>query len=275
MLNPGRILEEEMTRYAYYYSGLGAGVLVAAYIQVSFWTLAAGRQIRKIRKEFFHAVLRQEIGWFDVSDTTELNTRLTDDISKISEGIGDKVGMFFQAVATFFAGFIVGFIRGWKLTLVIMAISPILGLSAAVWAKILSAFSDKELAAYAKAGAVAEEALGAIRTVIAFGGQNKELERYQKHLENAKKIGIKKAISANISMGIAFLLIYASYALAFWYGSTLVISKEYTLGNAMTVFFSILIGAFSVGQAAPCVDAFANARGAAYVIFAIIDNVSY
>uniref|UniRef100_A0A286ZNX9 ATP binding cassette subfamily B member 4 n=1 Tax=Sus scrofa TaxID=9823 RepID=A0A286ZNX9_PIG len=259
-------------KYAYYYSGLGAGVLVAAYIQVSFWTLAAGRQIKKIRQEFFHAILRQEIGWFDVSDTTELNTRLTDDISKISEGIGDKVGMFFQAVATFFAGFIVGFIRGWKLTLVIMAISPILGLSAAVWAKIISAFSDKELAAYAKAGAVAEEALGAIRTVIAFGGQSKELERYQKHLENAKKIGIKKAISANISMGIAFLLIYASYALAFWYGSTLVISKEYTIGNAMTVFFSILIGAFSVGQAAPCIDAFANARGAAYVIFDIIDN---
>ncbi|XP_055128818.1 phosphatidylcholine translocator ABCB4 isoform X3 [Symphalangus syndactylus] len=272
LLNPGKILEEEMTRYAYYYSGLGAGVLVAAYIQVSFWTLAAGRQIRKIRQKFFHAILRQEIGWFDINNTTELNTRLTDDISKISEGIGDKVGMFFQAVATFFAGFIVGFIRGWKLTLVVMAISPILGLSAAIWAKILSAFSDRELAAYAKAGAVAEEALGAIRTVIAFGGQNKELERYQKHLENAKEIGIKKAISANISMGIAFLLIYASYALAFWYGSTLVISKEYTIGNAMTVFFSILIGAFSVGQAAPCIDAFANARGAAYVIFDIIDN---
>nr|XP_019784490.2 phosphatidylcholine translocator ABCB4 isoform X8 [Tursiops truncatus] len=272
MLNPARILEEEMTRYAYYYSGLGAGVLVAAYIQVSFWTLAAGRQIKKIRQEFFHAILRQEIGWFDINDTSELNTRLTDDISKISEGIGDKVGMFFQAIATFFAGFIVGFLRGWKLTLVIMAISPILGLSTAVWAKILSAFSDKELAAYAKAGAVAEEALGAIKTVIAFGGQNRELKRYQKHLENAKKIGIKKAISANISMGIAFLLIYASYALAFWYGSTLVIAKEYTVGNAMTVFFSIMIGAFSVGQAAPCIDAFANARGAAYAIFAIIDN---
>uniref|UniRef100_A0A8C9CK48 Phosphatidylcholine translocator ABCB4 n=1 Tax=Phocoena sinus TaxID=42100 RepID=A0A8C9CK48_PHOSS len=257
-------------RYAYYYSGLGAGVLVAAYIQVSFWTLAAGRQIKKIRQEFFHAILRQEIGWFDINDTTELNTRLTDDISKISEGIGDKVGMFFQAIATFFAGFVVGFLRGWKLTLVIMAISPILGLSTAVWAKV--SFSDKELAAYAKAGAVAEEALGAIKTVIAFGGQNRELKRYQKHLENAKKIGIKKAISANISMGIAFLLIYASYALAFWYASTLVIAKEYTVGNAMTVFFSIMIGAFSIGQAAPCIDAFANARGAAYAIFAIIDN---
>ncbi|DAA30732.1 TPA: Multidrug resistance protein 1-like [Bos taurus] len=94
----------------------------------------------------------------------------------------------------------------------------------------------------------------------------------QKHLENAKKTEIKKAISANISMGIAFLLIYALYALAFWYGSPLDIAKEYTIGNAITVFFSILIGAFSIGQAAPCIDAFANARGAAYAIFAIIDS---
>uniref|UniRef100_A0A673T771 P-type phospholipid transporter n=1 Tax=Suricata suricatta TaxID=37032 RepID=A0A673T771_SURSU len=230
MLNPGRILEEEMTRYAYYYSGLGAGVLVAAYIQVSFWTLAAGRQIRKIRQEFFHAILRQEIGWFDVSDATELNTRLTDDVSKISEGIGDKVGMFFQAVATFFSGFIVGFIRGWKLTLVIMAISPILGLSAAVWAKVC------ETGAFSCGLGRAYKSYFLIRRILV-QLQVKVTSRYlyEKHLQNAKKIGIKKAISASISMGIAFLLIYASYALAFWYGSTLVITKEYTIGNAMTV----------------------------------------
>lgn len=36
-------------------------------------------------------------------------------------------------------------------------------------------------------------------------------------------------------MGIAFLLIYALYALAFWYGSPLDIAKEYTIGNAITV----------------------------------------
>uniref|UniRef100_A0A671FV25 ATP binding cassette subfamily B member 1 n=1 Tax=Rhinolophus ferrumequinum TaxID=59479 RepID=A0A671FV25_RHIFE len=265
-------LEEEMTTYAYYYTGIGAGVLVAAYIQVSFWCLAAGRQILKIRKQFFHAIMRQEIGWFDVHDVGELNTRLTDDVSKINEGIGDKIGMFFQSMATFFTGFIVGFTRGWKLTLVILAISPVLGLSAAMWAKVLSSFTDKELLAYAKAGAVAEEVLAAIRTVIAFGGQKKELERYNKNLEEAKRIGIKKAITANISMGAAFLLIYASYALAFWYGTSLVLSGEYSIGQVLTVFFSVLIGAFSVGQASPSIETFANARGAAYEIFKIIDN---
>ncbi|XP_010631197.1 ATP-dependent translocase ABCB1-like isoform X2 [Fukomys damarensis] len=267
-----RHLEEEMTTYAYYYTGIGAGVLIAAYIQVSFWCLAAGRQIQKIRKQFFHAIMKQEIGWFDVHDVGELNTRLTDDVSKINEGIGDKIGMFFQSTATFLAGFIVGFTRGWKLTLVILAVSPVLGLSAALWAKVLSSFTDKELSAYAKAGSVAEEVLAAIRTVIAFGGQNKELERYNNNLEDAKRVGIKKAITANISIGATFLLIYASYALAFWYGTTLVLSNEYSIGQVLTVFFSVLIGAFSIGQASPNIQAFANARGAAFEIFRIIDN---
>uniref|UniRef100_A0A8C0HS18 MDR1 protein n=1 Tax=Buteo japonicus TaxID=224669 RepID=A0A8C0HS18_9AVES len=265
-------LEEDMTRYAYYYSAIAAGVLLAAYIQTSFWTLAAGRQIKKIREKFFHAIMRQEIGWFDVNDVGELNTRLLDDVSKISEGIGDKIGLLVQAVTTFVTGFIVGLIRGWKLTLVILAVSPVLGLSAAIWAKVLSAFTDKEQAAYAKAGAVAEEVLAAIRTVIAFGGQEKEIKRYHKNLEDAKRIGIKKAITANISMGAAFLLIYASYALAFWYGTTLVLTDDYTIGNVLTVFFSVLIGAFSIGQTAPSIEAFASARGAAYTIFNIIDN---
>ncbi|XP_058380794.1 ATP-dependent translocase ABCB1-like isoform X2 [Diceros bicornis minor] len=265
-------LEEQMTTYAYYYTGIGAGVLVAAYIQVSFWCLAAGRQIHKIRKQFFHAIMQQEIGWFDVHDVGELNTRLTDDVSKINEGIGDKIGMFFQSIATFLAGFILGFTRGWKLTLVILAVSPLLGLSAAMWAKILSSFTNRELLAYAKAGAVAEEVLAAFRTVIAFGGQKKELERYNKNLEEAKRIGIKKAITANISIGAAFLLMYASYALAFWYGTSLVLSGEYSIGQVLTVFFSVLIGAFSVGQASPNIEAFANARGAAYDIFRIIDS---
>uniref|UniRef100_A0A8B9V3A5 Uncharacterized protein n=1 Tax=Anas zonorhyncha TaxID=75864 RepID=A0A8B9V3A5_9AVES len=250
----------------------GACVLFAAYIQVSFWTLAAGRQIKRIRHEFFHAVMRQEIGWFDVNDVGELNSRIVDDISKINEGIGEKIGMFFQSVATFFTGFIVGFTKGWKLTLVILAFSPVLGFSSAIWAKIISAFTNKELTAYAKAGAVAEEVLAAIQTVVAFGGQRKETERYQKDLEEAKRIGIKKVISANISIGVAFFLIYASYALAFWYGTTLILSDDYTIGNVFTVFFSILLGAFGVGSSAPSMEAFANARGAAYAIFSIIDN---
>ena len=46
---------------------------------------------------------------------------------------------------------------------------------------------------------------------------------------------MKKAITANISVGAAFLLIYVYYALAFWYGTSLVLSREYSIGQVLMV----------------------------------------
>lgn len=39
------------------------------------------------------------------------------------------------------------------------------------------------------------------------------------------------------------------------------------------VFFSVLIGAFSLGQTSPNIQTFASARGAAYKVYNIIDHV--
>ncbi|XP_015248371.1 PREDICTED: multidrug resistance protein 1-like [Cyprinodon variegatus] len=137
---------------------------------------------------------------------------------------------------------------------------------------LLTNFTTKEQSAYAKAGAVAEEVLSAIRTVFAFSGQKKEIERYHKNLENAKTMGIRKAVSANIAMGFTFLMIDLSYALAFWYGSTLILSGEYTIGSVLTVFFVVIIGVFAMGQTSPNIQTFASARGAAYKVYNIIDH---
>uniref|UniRef100_A0A8C2XT47 ATP binding cassette subfamily B member 1 n=1 Tax=Cyclopterus lumpus TaxID=8103 RepID=A0A8C2XT47_CYCLU len=260
------------SRYAISYSILGFVVLVVAYGQVAFWTLSAGRQTKRIRKLFFHCIMKQDIGWFDVSETGELNTRLTDDVYKIQEGIGDKAGKLIQAVSTFLASFIIGFSKGWKLTLVILAVSPALALSAGIFSKFLATFTSKEQAAYAKAGAVASEVISAIRTVFAFSGQEREIKRYIKNLEDAKNVGIKKATYANFAFGFNFLMIYLAYALAFWYGSTLILSNEYTIGTVLTVFFVVLIGAFTLGQASPNIETFSSARGAAHKVYSIIDH---
>ena len=48
------------------------------------------------------------------------------DVNKVVEGIGDKIGNFFQWFSCFLAGIVIGFAYGWKLTLVILAFGPIL-----------------------------------------------------------------------------------------------------------------------------------------------------
>uniref|UniRef100_A0A8B9RAN1 ATP-binding cassette, sub-family B (MDR/TAP), member 5 n=1 Tax=Astyanax mexicanus TaxID=7994 RepID=A0A8B9RAN1_ASTMX len=259
--------------HAYYFVALGAAVLLLGTFQVTLFLLTATRQTKRIREKYFHAVLHQPMAWFDTHPIGELNTRLTDDINTINDGLGDKICIFVQFFCTFLAGFIIGFIYGWKLTLVIMSVSPLLAASAAVWSKILATLTSKELSAYAKAGAVAEEILVAIRTVVAFNGQQKAAEKYEKNLITAKDFGVKKAVTTNVSMGLTQFFIFGAYALAFWYGTKLTMDDpvNYSIGKVIIVFFSVMIGAFSLGQGAPNLESVAKARGAAYSIYNTID----
>uniref|UniRef100_A0A8C4NQZ3 Bile salt export pump n=1 Tax=Dicentrarchus labrax TaxID=13489 RepID=A0A8C4NQZ3_DICLA len=258
-----------MTQFAFYYVGIGAAVFLLGYFQISLWVTAAARQIQLIRRMYFSKVMRMEIGWFDCTSVGELNTRMSDDINKINDAIADQVAIFLQRFTTFVCGFCIGFVKGWKLTLVIVAASPLIGIGAGLMALL----TGMELQAYAKAGAVADEVLSSIRTVSAFGGELKEVQRYDRNLISAQRWGIRKGLIMGFFTGYMWLIIFLCYGLAFWYGSSLVVdAKEYTPGTLLQVFFGVLIAAMNLGQASPCLEAFAAGRGAATIIFETIDR---
>ncbi|XP_065417871.1 bile salt export pump isoform X1 [Chrysemys picta bellii] len=266
-------IESEMIRFASYYAGIGCLVLVLGYLQICFWIMSAARQIQKIRKAYFRKIMRMDIGWFDCTSVGELNTRISDDVNKINDAIADQAALFIQRFTTFICGFLLGFASGWKLTMVIIAVSPLLGIGAATLGLAVAKLTGLELKAYAKAGAVADEVLSSIRTVAAFGGERKEIERYDKNLVFAQRWGIRKGMIMGFFTGYIWFIIFLCYALAFWYGSKLVLEEdEYSPGTLLQVFFGVLIGALSLGQASPCLEAFATGRGAATNIFETIDK---
>uniref|UniRef100_A0AAQ5XZU0 Bile salt export pump n=1 Tax=Amphiprion ocellaris TaxID=80972 RepID=A0AAQ5XZU0_AMPOC len=266
-------IEYEMTLFAFYYTGIGAAVFLLGYFQISLWVTSAARQVQLIRKMYFSKVMRMEIGWFDCTSVGELNTRLSDDINKINDAIADQVAIFVQRFTTFVCGFCVGFVKGWKLTLVIIAASPLIGVGAGLMALFVARLTGMELQAYAKAGAVADEVLTSIRTVAAFSGEKKEVQRYDRNLVSAQRWGIRKGLIMGFFTGYIWMIIFLCYGLAFWYGSTLVVdTEEYTPGTLLQVFFGVLIAAMNLGQASPCLEAFAAGRGAATIIFETIDR---
>uniref|UniRef100_A0AAQ4Q1P5 Bile salt export pump n=1 Tax=Gasterosteus aculeatus aculeatus TaxID=481459 RepID=A0AAQ4Q1P5_GASAC len=264
-------IEHEMTNFAFYYVGIAAAVFLLGYFQISMWVKSAARQIQLIRKMYFSKVMRMEIGWFDCTSVGELNTRMSDDINKINDAIADQVAIFLQRFTTFVCGFSVGFVKGWKLTLVIVAASPLIGVGAGLM--FVAKLTGMELQAYAKAGAIADEVLSSIRTVAAFGGEAKEVQRYDKNLISAQRWGIRKGLIMGFFSGYMWLVIFMCYGLAFWYGSSLVVdTEEYTPGTLLQVFFGVLIAAMNLGQASPCLEAFAAGRGAATIIFETIER---
>ena len=71
-------IEEEMTKFALFYVYIAIATIVSGYFQNMLWLLSSIRQVFKIRTGCFHSVLRQDIGWFDTTDSGEISTRMTE-----------------------------------------------------------------------------------------------------------------------------------------------------------------------------------------------------
>ncbi len=130
---------------------------------------------------------------------------MAEDLNKIQEGIGEKIGMFIFFMTICICSISNAFYHGWELTLVMIAAMPLLMIAVAIIAGSQTALTEKEANAYGRAGAIADEVLSSIRTVVAFGGQEKEVERYESKLIYAKKAGLLRGILTGVGGLFKFL----------------------------------------------------------------------
>uniref|UniRef100_H2ZPB3 Bile salt export pump n=1 Tax=Ciona savignyi TaxID=51511 RepID=H2ZPB3_CIOSA len=272
LINEFYAFKDKSVKFVLYFVYVACAVVVFASIQVGTWSLAATRQSKHIRTEYFRSVLRQDMAFHDVKSSGELNARLSNDVSKIKDGMAQKVSMVIQYGSMSLTGIIVGFCYTWKLALVTLAVAPLLGIASGLMFTVTATYTKKELAAYATAGTIAEEAISAIRTVVAFGCQDREVDRYTHNLGDAKVVGIKGGLFTGFSMGLLYLSMFGMYGLSFWYGTTLVLNGEIAVGNMITSFLNILIAAFALGMGGSYLEALSAAKAAGYNIFDIIDR---
>ena len=76
-----------------------------------------------------------------------------------------QVGKFLQMISTFVGGFVIAFIKGWLLTLVMLSSIPLLAISGAAMTIIVSKMATRGQDAYGKAATVVQQTIGSIRTV--------------------------------------------------------------------------------------------------------------
>ena len=129
-------------------------------------------------------------------------------------------------ISAFTAGFIIAFVRQWKLALAVSSIVPMIAITGGLMNKFTSKYTQESLKAIAEGGSIAEEVISTIRTSYAFGSQNTLHSLYTTHAMTARTVGLKGAVWQGGAFGVMFFVIYASYALAFQFGTTLINSGE-------------------------------------------------
>mmetsp|Transcript_21964 Transcript_21964/g.16309 ORF Transcript_21964/g.16309 Transcript_21964/m.16309 type:complete len:202 (+) Transcript_21964:725-1330(+) len=135
--------------------------------------------------------------------------------------------------------------------------------------------------AYGQSAGYAEQALNAIRVVVAFGQEERESIVYNRYLTNAKSSGIVTTFKTSLILAMFMFISLASYAYSFFMGSIWIyheipntaFDRSYTAGDVLTCFFGVLFGMYSLGMAAPNIKAVSVGKVAGKMVFDIIDRV--
>ncbi|CAN7118774.1 unnamed protein product [Brassica rapa subsp. narinosa] len=264
---------KEVWKVAVQFIYLAVYSCIVAFLQVSCWMVTGERQSATIRGLYLKTILRQDIGFFDTETTTgEVIGRMSGDTILIQDAMGEKVGKFLQLVATFLGGFAIAFIKGPELAAVLLGCIPLIVIAGGAMSLIMSKMAGRGQVAYAEAGNVVEQTVGAIRTVVAFTGEKQATEKYESKLEIAYKTMVTQGLISGLGLGTMLAVIFCSYSLAVWYGAKLIIGKGYNGGQVINVIFAVLTGGMSLGQTSPSLNAFAAGRAAAYKMFETISR---
>ncbi|XP_020276588.1 ABC transporter B family member 4-like isoform X1 [Asparagus officinalis] len=149
---------------------------------------------------------------------------------------------------------------------------PLLVIAGGVMSIIISKMASMRPTAYAEAATVVEQTIGSIRTVASFTGEKQSVDKYKKSLRRAYEASVQEGLASGLGFGTVMLITFCGLGLGLWYGSKLILDKGYTGGDVINVIFAILNGSLALGQASPCITAFAAGRAAAYKIFKIINR---
>jgi ATP-binding cassette subfamily B (MDR/TAP) protein 1 len=127
----------------------------------------------------------------------------------------------------------------WKLTLVMLATFPVVGIILVLVSRGLTPAVEAQKRELTKASQYANTAITAIDTVKAFNGQNQEMWQYRCAVNEVTTHYLLQARSNALQFGITKFLIIALFVQGFWFGIYLV-NNGLDSGHVLTTFYACL-----------------------------------
>lgn len=236
-----------------------------------FFTIAGEKTVMRLRKNLFDKILSQDMFYFDQQKTGDLISRLTSDTTILQNALSVNISMLIRSSAQAMGSLIMLFVTSAQLTFFILIIIPPLGILAALFGKKVKAISRQTQDILGAATAVAEEGISGIRTVKAFAQESFEFNRYQNILEKYFVLTKSKIIEIAKFTTMVSVIGLAAVVFVVWYGGSLVISAQLTVGTLTSFILYLMTLAFSVAMLGGLWTDFMSAIGASGRIFQLLE----
>lgn len=215
-----------------------------SFFRIRFFVEVAEKALADIRRDTYFRLITLPMNFFANRRVGELNSRISADLSQIQDTLTTTLAEMFRQIVLLIGGVTLLFIVSHKLTLLNLAILPILVIAAVVFGRFIRKVSRQAQDQLAESNTVVQETLQGIANVKAFVNEAYEAGRYEKNLRKVVHIALKGATYRGAFASFIIFCLFGAIVAVIWYGSALVAQGELSVGSLTTfILYAIFVGA--------------------------------
>ena len=202
----------------------------------------------------------------------QIHDRLSADTNVLKNAVTINISMALRWAVQILGGVTYQFVLNWRLSLLMIAVIPVMSISAKCYGQYLRKLARKTQDALAEATDVASESIGNVRTVRGFAREGRQKQLYGAAVEESYRYGAK--VSKGYGMFIGFISTVGGGSLIsiLYYGGMMVVDGDMTPGVLTSYLLYCITISGSLAGFAGVASQFMSAAGANERVFQLLDR---
>ncbi|MBV9634341.1 MAG: ATP-binding cassette domain-containing protein [Methylobacteriaceae bacterium] len=250
---------------AYFAAMVGVVGVLALASATRFYvvTTLGERVVADLRDAVFRHLTQLDASFFDTAKTGELVSRLTADTTQIKSAFGVSASIALRNSFMFIGAVAMMVVTSPKLSGLVLVAIPLIVLPLYAAGRAVRNRSRRAQDRLAEATAYAAESIGAVRTMQAFGAQERSADRF-KSAADAAYDGARLAARARARLtAVAIFLAFSSVVAVLWLGAQDVLAHRMSGGALSQFVLYAVFGAGALGELSEVWSEVSAAAGAA------------
>ncbi|HLP14151.1 MAG TPA: ABC transporter transmembrane domain-containing protein [Flavobacteriales bacterium] len=216
---------------------------IFSFFRIYFGTRVVESVTNDLRNDAYSKMVSMPMDFFNRNKVGELSSRISSDIMLIQETLAVTITEFFRQILTVIICIVALAFISIKLSLIMLAVIPVLALIAVFWGRYIRKMSKAQQDRIAESNQVVEETLTGIVGVKAFTNEYFERSRYNKLTGEAKRLAIKNSVSRGFFIAVIMFCMFSGITYVIWNGANMV----QTFQLSESEFFSFLFYTLFIG----------------------------
>jgi ATP-binding cassette subfamily B (MDR/TAP) protein 9 len=241
-------------------------------VRGSIFTVVGGRVNVRLRVKLMDALLSQDIGFFDVTKTGDITSRLSSDTTLVGDQVTLNVNVFLRSLVQAIGVLMFMFIVSWQLSLLAFISVPVITVLSKAYGNYVRSLTKLMQKKLADGNTVSEASIGSMATVRAFDAGESELDEFEKCMQKYLDLNIRSAIAYLGYCTCVTSLPQLVTALVLFYGGLLVRNGDMTSGQLVSFLLYLQSLSDAFGSIGYIFSSLTQAVGAADKVFELMNR---